>query len=230
MPDSLRVQKELSDVKNIVYFGTQENESSEIAHLVIPAKNFLCKNDIRVSYSHPQMIEMPKINDSEYGISEYDLSAYLCKEFSVELKSEEEYLEHFKSFKQREIEDIPYKGGFDTDDGEFLFLEELETPKIKSDAIYLITCKSPKSLNSQFNREEKVYLNASWGYENNELVTVSSVNGSIALQVEINDDLREDCVLIYSGTKGVNNLTSSKHSYEGKSAVYQEDRVEVTKV
>ena len=229
MPNTSRVKKELNTVENIVYFGTEENETSAKAHLVIPAKNFLYKNDIRVSYSHSKISFMPKVKESDYGISEYDLSAYLCKEFGIEIKSEEEYLEHFKSFDSREIEVVPYKEGFDTETKEFLFLEELETPKIKSNAIYLITCKSPKSLNSQFNREEKVYLHSSFGYENNELVNISSINGSVALHVEINDDLREDCVLIYSGTKGVNNLTSSLHSYEGKGAVYQEDMVEVSR-
>jgi len=230
MPDTLRVQKELENVKNIVYFGTEENESSAKAHLIIPAKNFLCKNDVRVSYSHPKMSFMPKVKECNYGISEYELSDYLCKEFSIDLKTEEEYLNHFKSFESRDIEEIPYKDGFDTDDNEFLFLEELETPKIKSDAIYLITCKSPKSLNSQFNREGKVYLNSSFGYKKDELVTISSISGNVALHVEINDDLREDCVLIYSGTKGVNNLTTSLHSYEGKGAIYQENRVEVSRV
>ena len=230
MPDTLRVEKELENVKNIVYFGTEENESSAKANLVIPAKNFLCKNDVRVSYSHEKMSIMLKVKDCDYGISEYDLSAYLCNEFGVELKSEKEYLEHFKNFAKREIEKVPYKDGFDTQTKEFLFLEELEIPKIKSDAIYLITCKSPKSLNSQFMREEKVHLNSSFGYENNELVTISSANGSVALHVEINDDLREDCVLIYSGTKGVNNLSTSLHSYEGSAAIYQENRVEINKI
>ena len=227
MPNTLRVEKELDKVQNIVYFGTEENESSTKAHLVIPAKNFLYKNDVRVSYSHTKMSNMQKVKECEFGISEYDLSAYLCKEFGIDLKSEDEYLEYFKSFSSRNIDDIAYKNGFDTPDGEFLFLEELEIPKIKSDAIYLITCKSPKSLNSQFNREKKVYLNSSFGYKNNELVTISSTNGSVSLHVEVNDDLREDCVLIYSGTKGVNNLTSSLHSYDAKSAVYQEDLVEI---
>jgi len=230
MPDTLRVQKELENVKDIVYFGTEENESSQKAHLVIPAKNFLCKNDVRVSYSHHKMSIMEKVKECDYGISEYDLSAYLCKEFGIEIKSEEEYLEHFKSFEHRDMVKVPYKDGFDTQTKEFLFLEELETPKIKSDSIYLITSKSPKSLNSQFNREQKVYLHSSFGYENDELVTISSINGSVSLHVEINDDLREDCVLIYSGTKGVNNLTSSLHSYEGKSAIYQENRVNISRI
>jgi anaerobic selenocysteine-containing dehydrogenase len=229
MPDTLRVEKEVKEVKNIVYFGTEENESSQLANLVIPAKNFLSKNDVRVSYAQTQMSFMPMVKESSYGISEYDLSAFLCKEFGVELKKEVEYLKYFKKFEKREVEELPYKDGFDTDDKEFLFLQDLELPKIKSNAIYLITPKSPKSLNSQFNRDDKVYLPSAMGYKTDEIVNVSSINGSVKLKVEVNDDLRDDCVLIYSGTKGVNNLTSSLHSYDGKNAIYQENRVEINR-
>jgi len=48
--------------------------------------------------------------------------------------------------------------------------------------------------------------------------------------VSINDDLRSDCVMIYSGTRGLNNLTSSLHSYEGKCAIFQENRVTIEKI
>jgi len=65
------------------------------------------------------------------------------------------------------------------------------------------------------------------GYEERKNITISSVNGSVTLKVNYNDDLRKDCVLIYSGTRGVNNLTTSKHSYMGKSAIYQESRVKL---
>ena len=225
MPDSTRVAMEISSVKNIVYFGLYENESSAMAHLVIPAKNFLAKNDVRVSYSHPKMMPMPKLKECEFGISEYDLSAYLCNEFEIELKTQEEYMEHFLSFSSREIEDIPYAKGFDTDDGEFEYLEELDANKVKSDVLYLITIKSPKSLNSQFHRQNHVYLNKSHGFSNGEMINISSDNGNLKLEVQLNEDLRDDCVLIYSGTKGVNALTCSFHSYEGKNAIYQENRV-----
>ncbi|OIP53147.1 MAG: hypothetical protein AUK54_09740 [Helicobacteraceae bacterium CG2_30_36_10] len=124
-------------------------------------------------------------------------------------------------------ENIPYTEGFDTDDGEFVFLEELEMDFNMSEKLFLVTPKSAKSLNSQFKREECVYLNSTLGFKDGEEVTVSSACGSVKLKVKINDDVREDCVLIYSGTKGVNNLTSSKHSHEGKNAIYQENKVEV---
>ena len=229
MPNSLRVKESIAKVKNIVYFGLYENETSEIANLIIPAKSFLYKNDVRTSYSHHSMMFMNQIEDSTIGISEYDLSAYLSKEFKVELKDENFYIEHFKSFADREIDEIPYKDGFDTDDGEFIFIEEFDTEIASDDKFFLITPKSPNSLNSQFKRDDKVYLHPSLGFSNDEIVTISSEAGSVKLKVQNCDDLREDCVLIHSGTKGVNNLTSSKHSYEGKNAIYQENKVEVNR-
>lgn len=237
MPNSLRVKDEISKVDNVVYFGLYENESSAVASLVIPAKNFLYKNDIRTSYSHNIMSYMPKQKDIDVGISEYDLSRYLCDEFKIEIKSEEEYINHFKNFsvqnidgafKVENIEEIPYKDGFDTDDGEFVFLDEYEAFKSDEEKLFLITSKSPHSLNSQFNRDEYVYMNTQLGFKNDEIVTVKSSVGSVELKVKVDDDIRRDCVLIYSGTKGVNNLTTSHHSYEGRCAVYQEEMVSIT--
>ena len=236
MPNTQRVQKSLEKVENIVYFGLYENETSRIADLIIPAKSFLYKNDIRTSYSHNAMLEMNKQFETEIGISEYDLANYLCKEFDIAFESEEFYINHFKSFSQKQSdgsllvkdrEEIPYKNGFDTDDGEFLFLEEYDNDFNMKDKLFLITPKSKKSLNSQFKREESVYLNSSLGFKDNEMITISSHTGKVTLKVKNDDRVRVDCVLIYSGTKGVNNLTTSKHSLEGKSAIYQENKVEI---
>jgi len=235
MPNSLRVKKSIEKVKNIIYFGLHENETSEIADLVIPAKTFLHKNDIRTSYSHTIMIDMPKILDTDIGISEYNLTRYLCDEFDIKLEKEEFYIEHFKKFtftnengslSVKNREEIPYKNGFDTDDGKFEFLEEYDK-FISDNKLYLITSKSKNSLNSQFKRDKYVYLNSSLGYEEDEEITISSSVGKVTLKVKYNNDLRDDCILIYSGTKGVNNLTSSQHSFDGKNAIYQELRVEI---
>ena len=233
MPNTKRVKESISQAKNIIYFGLHENETSKMAHLVIPAKNFLYKNDIRTSYSHNAMHLMPKQKDTDNGISEYDLAVFLCKAFDINLQSEKEYLNYFKSFAKEikeneyevEREAIPYQNGFDTDDGEFLFLEEFEKVNLSGNEFHLITPKSPQSLNSQFKREEFVYLHSSLGYQENDFITISSVTGSVTLPLKHDDNLRSDCVLIYSGTTGVNNITSSKHSLDGKSAIYQENRV-----
>ncbi len=49
MPSSINVKNELSKVKNLIYFGLYENETSKMADIVIPAKNFFEKDDIRFS-------------------------------------------------------------------------------------------------------------------------------------------------------------------------------------
>ncbi len=238
MPNSSRVKESISKVKNIVYFGLYENETSEVADLVIPAKSFLYKDDIRTSYSHNVMSFMPKVADSEIGISEYELSAYLCREFNIEIENEEFYIKHFKNFAVQKIdgswyvenrEEIPYIDGFDTDNREFVFLDELDSKVDESQGMYLITSKSQTSLNSQFNRQESLFLHSSLGFVEGEVVRVSSVNGSVELKVKHNDDLRKDCVLIYSGTRGVNNLTTHKHALSTKSAIFQENKVEISR-
>ena len=237
MPNTLRVKESMKNVKNIIYFGLYENETSSIANLIIPAKSFLYKNDVRTSYSHNAMMLMPKVDNINNGISEYDLSVYLSKEFNIPLESEEFYLNYFKNFSIKNIdgdlyvqgrEEIPYKDGFNTKNKKFEFLEEFDADFNMRDNLFLITPKSSRSLNSQFNREDNVYLNSSHGFIDNEKILISSSYGSVELKVKISNDIREDCVLIYSGTKGVNNLTSSKQSFDGKSAVFQEEKVEVT--
>lgn len=239
MPNSQRVKESISKVENLIYFGLYENETSEIADLIIPAKTFLAKNDIRTSYSHNLMLVMPKVKESDVGISEYDLSHYLCKEFDINIDSEENYLEHFKSFSVQEMdgmhhvedrEETAYKDGFDTDDDEFLFLDDIDKDFNMQDDFFLLTSKSAKSLNSQFKREKNVHLHSSHGYIDGDILEISSSIGSLRLTVKVNNDLRVDCVLIYSGTVGVNNLTSSKHSLDGKCAIYQEEKVKLKKV
>ena len=237
MPNTLRVEKSISQTKNVIYFGLYENETSKIADLVIPAKSFLEKNDIRTSYSHNALLKMNQQYKSDVGISEYALAKYLCEKFSIELKSEDEYLEGFKkfgtvksdnSFEVENREERAYKDGFDTEDGKFIFLDKISLDKNKSDKLHLITPKGFASLNSQFKCSEYVYLSSSYGLKENSDVKISSSVGSVTLKVKHNDDLREDCILIYSGTKGLNNITSSKHSYDGKCAIYQNERVEIS--
>lgn len=236
MPDTLRVQESLAKVENVVYFGLYENESSQRADLIIPAKSFLYKDDVRTSYSHNGMMFMNKVKETDLGISEYDISAYLCAAFGIELQSEEAYLLHFKNYGSQKLdgcfevegrESIPYKNGFDTSSKEFAFLDEIDLGAISDAKLFLITPKNLHSLNSQFKREECVYMHSVHGFKDDEYVLVSSVTASVRLRVRCSDNLREDCVLIYSGTKGLNNITSSKHSFEGKNAIYQENKVEI---
>ncbi|MDA3947419.1 MAG: molybdopterin-dependent oxidoreductase [Helicobacteraceae bacterium] len=237
MPDTNRVRASIEKNPFVVYFGLYENETSAVADLIIPAKNFLEKDDIRSSYGHPGLLDMPKVVEGTVGISEYDLAAELCKAFDIDMDSALTYLDYFQAFgESRETdtivkgrEEIPYRNGFDTDDKEFCFLEEYESDTDQDGDLFLLTVKSAKSLNSQFKRDSRVYLNASHGFGEEEMVRISSDKGSIELAAAIDERLRDDCVLIYSGTAGVNVLTDSKLSYEGKNAAYQENKIKVEK-
>lgn len=238
MPDSRRVRASMQGVKNLVYFGLYENETSAMADLIIPAKSFLEKSDIRTSYSSSVMHVMKQQIELQIGISEYEFSARLCNNFNIDILPQEEYLEHFKSFGEKNgegclhvksVESIPYREGFDSDDGEFLFLDEFDFSIEKDEKFHLITPKSVHSLNSQFRRERFVYLHPSMGYKEGEEIELYTNSGSVVLAVKHDNRLREDSVLIYSGTPGVNNLTTSKHSHEGKCAIYQENKVEIRK-
>jgi anaerobic selenocysteine-containing dehydrogenase len=235
MPDSERVTDALSKAGHVVYFGLYENETSELAELVIPAKTFLEKPDVRASYGHNALLEMPACERSAAGISEYELSAALCRAFDVAIERERHYLEHFAGFgvesegntlvKGREA--VPYAEGFDTDDGQFLFLEEYDFDFDMEEEYFLITPKSPKSLNSQFDRESRVFMHPSCGFEKGTRLRLSSESGSVTLPLEYDDRLLGGCVLIYAGTPGVNNLTPSELSYEGKNACFQANKIKV---
>ena len=237
MPDTNRVRESIAKNPFVVYFGLYENETSAVADLVIPAKSFLEKDDIRSSYGHPGLLEMPKVRESETGISEYALSERLCNAFDIDIESELTYLEHFQAFGEARESDsvvagreqVPYSEGFETDEDEFIFLEEYDLSPDNGEGLFLITVKSAKSLNSQFNREGGLHLNSSHGIAAGERVRVSSERGSVELEAVLDERLRDDCVLIYSGTPGVNLLTESKLSYEGKNAAYQELKVRIEK-
>ncbi len=235
MPNSNGVRRSFEKAELSVYFGLYENETSRSCDLVIPAKTFLEKNDFRSSYGDYTLQEMAQIRQSEIGISEYELTKKLCDLFDITFESEAYYLDFFRD--QIEFHNgvgyrpnapkIPYKEGFKN--GEFEFLDEIDLDRENYDGFFLITPKYAKGLNSQFKRSEGVYFHPEAGFEEGELVQLSSPSGSVEMVVKYEASLRRDCVLIYSGTPDVNLLTPSLLSYEGESAVYQETKIKVTK-
>ncbi len=235
MPNANRTRKSIESVQNVVYFGLYENESSEAADLIIPAKSFLEKNDIRASYGSDEWLRMPKQYESGIGIGEFALASELAEAFGIALDSESDYIESFAS--QCEERDgrllvkgrmqPPYQNGFETDDGQFAFLEEYDSDFEMEEELFLLTSKSKTALNSQFRRPTNVHLHPALGFAEGSRARVLSDYGSVELDVTLDDALREDCILIYSGTPGVNNLTPSVLSYEGESAAYQEIKVKV---
>jgi anaerobic selenocysteine-containing dehydrogenase len=241
MPDIKRVEAGLNQCEFIIYFGLYENESSKRAHLIIPAKTFLEKDDVRFSYGSEFVSIMPKIIDNDIGISEYELTKYLYDSFDFgDLKSEKEYIDEIVSSHAKEIdgyyisksyEDIPYSKGFYTDDKKFIFIDEVEDEKLKDqDGYFLITQKPKKSINSQFDCDDFLYISSNNPFKDEELVRASSNYASAIFKVKTSEDLRDDCIKISSGAKNVNYLTPSLKSNSGNSAVFQEVKIELEKV
>lgn len=235
MPDTQRVTDSLSKAGHLVYFGLYENETSQMAELVIPARTFLEKADVRTAYGHNAMLAMPLCEQSATGVSEYELAAWLCDAFEISIESEQHYLGYFTAhgveedgkILVKERAALPYADGFDTDDGEFVFLEEYDADFEMEQDYFLITPKSPHSLNSQFERESCVFMHPVCGFKEGSMLTLLSENGSVTLPLKHDDRLLPDCVQVYSGTPGVNNLTPSVLSYEGKNACYQANKIKV---
>ncbi len=236
MPCSSNVIDGLQKSNFVVYFGLYENETSELADLVIPAKNFLEKDDYRFSYGHEYVGAMPKLIDTDIGISEYELTNYLCQEFDFDSLSEEKKIikEIINSnsiqkdgfLVSKSYENTQYHDKFFTDSGKFIFFDELDDYyEEEEDGYFLLTAKSKYSLNSQFKRREYLHVPSSTGLKDDDRVEISSKYGKYQFIVKIDDNLRDDSLFIESGVIGLNFLTPNLHSDEGYNAIYQELKV-----
>ena len=237
MPNSAKVIEGLKKSEFVTYFGLYENETSELADLVIPAKNFLEKEDVRFSYGHQYIGAMPKLEEGAVGISEYDLTAYLMERFGYgKLEANSDYIDKIVSSNAKDegkykvsksYDTIPYHDKFYTDDEKFIFVDEIDDDGLREQGFHLITSKHKHSLNSQFKRASCVHLPLSAGFSDGDRVRCSSKYGAFEFEVKVDSALRDDSLLIYSGTHGVNYLTPDKLSEEGDSAIYQDVKVQV---
>jgi anaerobic selenocysteine-containing dehydrogenase len=256
MPDSLRVCKELDGVENLIYFGLYENETSKRASIVIPAKNFFEKEDVILAYGHQHVHKLNTMVESDIGISEYDFTQKMFTLLGFDgLESEEAYInawlvqceEGEHGYVSPAHEEVPYSEGFGEDgDDEFEFIEDYDDDFINTkslnkvrtskknqltdERLWLLTPKTNKALNTQFKRDNKVYLHPTLGYEEGAEVKVVSECGEVVLDVVLSEDVRHNCLVVPSNTIGVNMLTPSLVSNEGESACYQEVKVTVEKV
>ena len=254
MPDSGRVINGLEQVENLIYFGLYENETSKRAKIIIPAKNFFEKEDLRLSYGHHAVRKMNRVVESEIGISEYEFTQEILGRLELKgLKKEEEYIDFWLE-QCEEVEEglrspayasVPYDEGFGEEGGdEFLFIDDFEDDfenirhlrkyrklsdkKIKKAEYWLITPKAKHALNTQFRRDERVLLHPRLGCREGERVLLSSEYGSHEFTVHLSEDIREDSVVITANTIGVNYLTPAIVSEEGEGACYQEVKVMIT--
>ncbi len=230
MPCTPKVKEGLERAGFVAYFGLYENETSKVADLVIPAKTFLEKDDLKLSYGHEYVGEMPKMSPADIGISEYEL----CKKLGVKLKSEQEYISEIRESNtalrdgrliSKTYEDIPYEKKFYTASGKFEFFDDFYDDFEKEeldDGFYLLSAKYNKSLNSQFQTEQFLHVPATLGLEDRQSITLRHEDYECEYIIKNDKNLRDDCMLLYSGHKNSNMLTPHKMSEEGKNAVFQE--------
>ncbi len=254
MPDSQRVEAALKRVKNLIYFGLYANETSALSRIIIPAQNFLEKEDIRLSYGHQYVTPMHKAIVAEYGISEYDFVVEIVRRLEQKpIESEAYYLSTWldqcgMEDGQRVLPDyvrLPYADGFGEEgEEEFVFIDEYEDeeepmafrrfrkPKeVPFDGHYwLLTPKSLHALNTQFARKTEAYLSPKCGFAEGERIRLYNEQGALELTVRLSEDVRSDCVLVYGSTPGVNRLTPALLSEEGEGACYGEAKVQIERV
>ncbi|NPA11030.1 MAG: molybdopterin-dependent oxidoreductase [Epsilonproteobacteria bacterium] len=154
--------------KITVVFGKYMDESAKAATLFIPTKDFFEKKDVRGSYFHEYVLVQKSVKPFSGGVSEYELTKYLMREFGFGgLKSEEDYIDFILNAELERIDDgvyrkkvfdkPPYSDGFFTEDKKFHFLTEKFEYKEKE--FEVVTAKGLKALNSQFLRDDNIYIN-----------------------------------------------------------------------
>ena len=217
-------KKVIEGLKNtfVVYFGTTYNDTCEYANLIIPSGSFLAKKDVRLSYGHEYKSISNIVKEKNPNtITEYELASFLIEQFGFEkLKDEDEIISYYENYK-------PNLEEFET----FEFVEEVDIEPLykekTSDNYYLITAKHKNSLNSQFAKDDFVYLNSATNFNNGDIVNISSKYGNVQFEVKINDDIKENCAFFYAGNKKVNYLTPNEEDESSFSAMYQEVLIEI---
>ena len=252
MPNSTEVIKNLENVENLIYFGLYENETSKRARIIIPAKNFFEKDDVRLNYGDHRVSKMNKAIESNFGISEYQFTKEIYNKLGFDgLENEDFYINNWinqcdkidEKYRSPAYQELPYSNGFGEEDDEFIFIDDFDdnfislkqlrkyrkTKKNKEQKIdyWLITPKSKHSMNTQFKRENIVSLNPKIGYEDGEEIVISSKWGEYKFIVKNSSDIRDDSIVIKANAIGVNYLTPPIISEEGENACYQEVKVNI---
>ncbi len=207
--------------KTTVVFGKYYDETAKKSNLFIPTKDFYSKKDIRGSYFHEYVVKNVKCKmENGKCISEYELTKFLFDEFDFNgLKNEDEYLDELSKNVEwiddefginPAVNKIPYEKGFYNEDKKFHFLNE-DFNYIEKE-FEIVTAKYSKALNSQFQKDENVYINP-----NSKVIMLSWVEKNIGMdKVKFNKNIPEN-VMFAKGGSVINEFLKAK----GENAYYE---------
>ncbi|HFU75870.1 MAG TPA: hypothetical protein ENK66_06445, partial [Arcobacter sp.] len=219
--NSNRIKKELKNTYVIV-MGTRDDETVKFADLIIPAKTYLQKKDVRLAYSHDEINEFEVCEETNNAISEYELTQFLFDAFGLDgLLNEDEYLSHYK----KTIREKPQKLEFTNHN-----FDEVESLELKENEAYFLTSKTNKNLNSQFNADEYCYVHPSLNFNDDELISLKSDITEITLRVKNDETVFPNAVLCYAGNKKINQIIPNIVSDYGANGSFQDFIIKVNKV
>ncbi len=211
-PSSGIIKKALKKT-DIIFFGTTLNDTAKYASIIISAKTFLEKRDVRLSYGHDEVQFCDVCKETKEAISEYEFTQYMLKKFGFDpLLDEDEYFNCFKTIANQKP-----KIKFKKQD-----IKPVDMISLKQDEYYLLTSKAISSLNSQFKYDNYAYLHPSLGYKDEQIVVLSSSYGIVKIKVKNDPNIYKKAILLYAGNKLVNSLTPQLKSDLGNNAVFQE--------
>ena len=197
----------------LIYMGTIFNDTAKYANIIIPAKTFLQKKDVRLCYGHDEVVYCEICEEEINAISEYDFTSYMMKAFNFDgYLNEDEYLEPYKKVPKEkpQITFTPHK------------VQDIPLLDIKEDEYYLLTSKYEDTINSQFKYDNYVYINPCNNYNDEDEIIVSSKYGKIQVKIKNDTNVHEKSLLFYAGHKDVNYLTPDMASDMGNNAIFQD--------
>ena len=197
----------------LIYMGTTSNDTALYANIIIPAKTFLQKKDVRLCYGHDEVVHCEICEEETNAISEYEFTSYMMKAFNFDgYLKENEYLEPYKKVPKEkpQITFTPHK------------VEDIPLLDIKEDEFYLLTSKYEDTINSQFKYNNYVYINPCNNYKDEEQILISSKYGQIKAKVKNDINVHPKSLLFYAGHKDVNYLTPDGASDMGDNAIFQD--------
>jgi anaerobic selenocysteine-containing dehydrogenase len=209
--------------KNVIVFGKYYDETAKIAMLFISTKDFYEKKDVRGSYFHEYVLtnQNVKMKKNKNKISEYELTKYLFDEFGFDgLKEEDEYIKEILNSNLEKINDSvyrkkvfdkpPYSNGFYTEDKKFHFLTQKFQREEKD--FEIVTAKELKALNSQFKRDNYIYVNP-----NSKNIVLNWLKQNFTSKlIKYDNNLPENIIYTKGGTT-INKILKAK----GENAYYE---------